>query len=157
MMSSCQAWDRNMVVGKECARCLLNNEKHDLHEKAKSSYYSCNGCKKKKSLLDFSPTTIKNFLQRRKKNFWYGSLRCWDCQYPTCARPECGQRPLHAVVGHTGWIKGKYFCRNCRYPPCSGCGKERQTISGKVLFKKWQCATCLANRVQCPGCSRFIS
>ena len=98
----------------------------------------------------------RTFCREERKNFWYGSLRCWDCQYPICASPECGQRPLHAVVGHTGWIKGKYFCRNCRYPPCSGCGKERQTISGKVLFKKWQCATCLANRVQCPGCSRFI-
>ena len=58
-----------MVVGKECARCQLNNEKHEQHEKAKSSYYSCSGCKKKKSLLDFSPTTIKNFLQARKKKF----------------------------------------------------------------------------------------
>ena len=145
-----------MVVGKECARCLLNNEKHDQHEKAKSSYYSCSGCKKKKkSLLDFSPTTIKNFLQARKKNFWYGSLRCFACQYPTCAVPECGQRPLHAVVGQTGWINGKYYCRQCRYPPCSGCGKERELLGGKVMFKKWQCAKCMEGNVQCPGCSRL--
>ena len=121
-----------MVVGKECARCLLNNEKHEQHERAKSSYYSCSRCKKQKSLLHFSPGTIKNFLQKRKKNFFHATMQCFDCQYPTCSVPDCGKRPLQAIGCHTGWRNGKYYCRKCRYPPCSGCGKERQTISGRV-------------------------
>ena len=149
-----------MVVGKECARCLLNNEKHDQHEKAKSSYYSCSGCQKKKSLLDFSPTTIKNFLQKGKKNFFDARLKCFECQYPTCSVPDCGKRPLQAIGCHTGWKDGKYYCRQCRYPPCSGCGKERENISGKNLFKKWQCAKCKAaatmEHLQCQGCARFV-
>ena len=147
-----------MVVGKECARCLLNNEKHEQHERAKSSYYSCSRCKTQKSLLQFSPGTIKNFLQKRKKNFFHSTLKCFDCQYPTCT--DCGKRPLQAIGCHTGWIGGKYYCRQCRYPSCSGCGKERQTISGRVWFKKWQCAECTGGKamehMQCPGCSRFV-
>ena len=149
-----------MVVGKECARCLLNNEKHEQHERAKSSYYSCSRCKTQKSLLHFSPGTIKNFLQKRKKNFFHATLKCFDCQYPTCSVAECGRRPLQAVGCHTGWIDGKYYCRQCRYPSCSGCGKERENISGRNLFKKWQCAKCNAattvEHVQCPGCARFV-
>ena len=151
-----------MVVGKECARCLLHNEKHEQHERAKSSYYSCSRCKTKKSLLHFSPGTIKNFLQKRKKNFFHATLKCFDCQY-------CQNRPLQAIGCRTGWIDGKYYCRQCRYPSCSGCGKERETICGRNLFKKWQCAECKTAKtaepvqedeslqhLQCPGCSRFI-
>ena len=64
--------------------------------------------------------------------------------------PSCSQRPLHAVP-HNAFVDGKYYCEDCRYPPCKGldqegCGKRRDNPGGKHRFKDYVCPECRARQ-----------
>jgi len=75
----------------------------------------------------------------------------FSCQYPACT--ECQKLPTHAVP-HNAMVNGKYYCDDCRYPPCQQkivdrvCGNRRQHRGGYNRFKPYICPQCLERKKQ---------
>ena len=94
----------------------------------------CQRCEKTVELKGpphgFSPILVCEFLEGGKtvqgSRIFKDRWRCFNCQYPRCTVSTCKARPEFAGPSHTCYTKdGEYMCPSCRYPPCTGCGKER--------------------------------
>jgi hypothetical protein len=71
------------------------------------------------------------------------------------ADPEtAGKRPFRAVP-HNALIEGRYYCPECRYLPCAGCGKAAPCT--RYRFKIWLCRECATEgSYTCERCQEAV-
>ena len=115
--------------------------------------YECTKCHAQKTLKDFSPSMLKDWLRGQPNYFrWV----CYDCQYPLCKLcvesndPVLQRRRPRDAIKHNALIDNVYYCQDHKYPRCNGilCSKlkyaERKTrcMSTKNRFKTWSCDEC---------------
>ena len=117
-------------------------------EEATQSRFPCVLCKEMKSLIDFSPVAIKQWLKKvHHEEVW----RCYDCQYPECH--ECSARPAHATP-HNAVVDGRYYCETCRYPSCKQvidgkpCGNRQENPGGKHRLKDSSLTVWLCHQIR---------
>ena len=56
------------------------------------------------------------------------------------------------------WYKdGVYYCTECRFPRCSGCGKARPAKSSRLhqRFQEYLCEECQTDKQKCTECNTY--
>ena len=135
----------------QCIRCYMQ-DRTDLPEESR---YECARCQEEKHIRDFSPADMKAWYYGKRYAAWV----CFDCRYPLCVRCEAdpetaGKRPFRAVP-HNALIEGRYYCPECRYLPCAGCGKAAPCT--RYRFKIWLCRECATEgSYTCERCQEAV-
>ena len=168
-------WRDKGTVAQEaiCARCYVKTWTGN----ARRLDYACTVCKVTKHISEFTCVAIRHWLQQDRH---MNVAVCYNCHFPPCAMPGCGQRPAHAVVWNS-WVsktdfaraslkstetvdaiygdtQKQWFCASCKYPPCdqqtdSACVRVREP-DRKHRFRTWACKKCATLPEVCADCKR---
>ena len=155
-----------------CMDCELEKSREKMHLDTKR--FACQGpCNRKE--LPFTAFEPRHILRVKDRGLRENEgLLCKKCLYPVC--DECHEPSLEAIpfgpaavaemiksMGKERWqrsYKRCFLCESCKYPPCCGCGINRDRKDKKESRQKqlWFCVACLekpcSSKIDWPPCAQ---